>query len=461
MTGSEPSMRSWWRFSERAAAVAGLAALLAFVLIASLAPFLSHDLPIRLDGRSPLWRAMTRLDVLWLAASCAPALGWLTWKILAVLRRSERLCRRGGALAAALVAVASAVVAADKDEYHETRRYRAERDLRRELHRLDERVVVDPDPSREQLGEFLAAYLDLHGRSYVALSLSPEIEERIRAFQDGRGAADRRAHIRSVTSSNEIELTKLEAAWFPLNAHAPERPSLVRMTRPGESARHALGTDFEGRDLVAQLIWATRTALTVALATTALSALIALVAGGLAGSLGGPLDWLLSRVIETVACLPTPFMLVIVAAYLPSELRARTESLVLILALFAWPHGARLVRIEARRLRNCDFVVAARGLGASRLGVTLRHVLPNACTPLLVHSSLLAASIVVTESTLGFLGLGVNGPSWGKLLHRARFAVDLEDAWHLAVLPGAAVFAVTLTFNVLGEELRRARDPRG
>lgn len=458
-----PTARLWWELSARPQALLALTGLALFTLVAATAPLLSHDLPLLFDGEevaSPLWRAMDAGDVLWLTVVAAPLAGWLVWRLAGLVGVRAPLRGRCGLVTVALVAVALAAVAATKDSYHETRRYRAELELRRELASLDAKALAMRAPGRQELGALMAEYLDLNDRSHVALSVSPDIEERLWPIQDGRTEAARRAHIEEWARRNAREVERLEGAWFPLNAHAPGRPSWLRMTRPGEVERHALGTDFEGRDLLAQLLWASRTALTVGLLTTLAAAALALLLGGLSGGLGGPVDWFVSRVIEAVACLPMPFMLVVVAAYLPAELRARTGTLVAVLALFAWPHGARLVRAEAARLRTCEYVLAARALGASRLRILVRHILPNAATPLLVQSALLAASVIVTESTLGFLGLGVDAPSWGRLLHRARHGLDLGDAWHLAVFPGAAVFAATLAFNVLGEELRRARDPR-
>jgi peptide/nickel transport system permease protein len=221
------------------------------------------------------------------------------------------------------------------------------------------------------------------------------------------------------------------------------------------SAAHPMGTDDLGRDLLAGVVHGARTSLMVALAVTALAAVIGGAVGALAGARGGMLDDLLMRVTEFVQVLPRFFLAVVVIALCGPGL----DRLVLLLGLTSWPGIARVVRAETLSLRTREHVEAARGLGASAGRVLVRHVLPQALPPAVVMVSLTAAGVILVEAGLSFLGLGDPARvSWGYLANNAqRF---LRVAWWMAAFPGAAIAMAVLGFNLLGDALRDVLEPR-
>jgi len=202
-------------------------------------------------------------------------------------------------------------------------------------------------------------------------------------------------------------------------------------------------------------IHGTRVALTIGLVVVAIQALIGIVLGGLAGFYGGWVDILISRLIEIMLGIPTFFLLLIVAAGFPPSIYL----IMVVLGLTGWTGIARYARSEFLRARAQEFVEAARSMGASDARVMLRHILPNAMTPVLVTMSFGVASAILAESGLSFLGIGVPADlvTWGSILSTAR---QNSFAWWLAVFPGAAIFLTVTAYNLIGDGLRDALDPR-
>ncbi|MBM3985375.1 MAG: ABC transporter permease [Planctomycetes bacterium] len=237
---------------------------------------------------------------------------------------------------------------------------------------------------------------------------------------------------------------------------SPPRPVEVRAGEPARNAgsRHPLGTDGLGRDLLARLVWGGRVSLSVGLVSTVLLVLIGIVVGALAGYCGGWVDLLLSRVIEVFQCFPPFFLVLIVVAFIGPGIL----NIMLVLGLTRWPGVARLVRGEFLRLRGQDFVVAAEALGARHRRTIFRHILPNAMGPVLVAATFSVASGILTESALSFLGFGVKlpVPSWGSLLTESRS----PEHWWIQVFPGLMIFVTVVLYNLLGEAVRDALDPR-
>jgi peptide/nickel transport system permease protein len=232
------------------------------------------------------------------------------------------------------------------------------------------------------------------------------------------------------------------------------------------SGAHWLGTDAEGRDFLARLLHGGRISLSVALFTAAAAVIIGASIGLAAGWFGGAVDAIVLRLIEANLSVPKlPLMLLFAALELHrvfprnSEL-ASIASVTIVVALFGWTTAARLARASASSLRGQDFVTAARALGFSDLRILSRHVLPSAAAPLIVATSLSLGEVVLYESVLSFLGLGVQPPvpSWGAML--ARGLVDLARAPHLIVLPGLLTFMVVAAFQLVGDGIRDALDPR-
>ncbi len=237
----------------------------------------------------------------------------------------------------------------------------------------------------------------------------------------------------------------------------PANPVQVRTGEPerNEVMRHALGTDSLGRDLVARMIWGARVSLSVGLVSTLFLLLIGTVLGALAGYYGGWVDIVISRVIEVVQCFPVFFLILIVVALTE---QSGVLPIMVIIGLFRWPGVARLVRGEFIRLRGQDFVLASRGLGVPDSRTIFRHVLPNAMGPVLVAATFAVAAGILTESALSFLGFGVQAPipSWGSLIQESRSA----EHWWIQVFPGLLIFLTVVLYNLLGEGVRDALDPR-
>lgn len=224
---------------------------------------------------------------------------------------------------------------------------------------------------------------------------------------------------------------------------------------PGQDAEFPLGTDLLGRDLATGLVSGTRVSLLIGLVSSALSAIVGVLIGALSGFYRGWVDAVLGRVTELFQTVPK-FVLavVLVALFKPSVL---TE--VIAIAVVSWPATARLVRAEFLRLREREFVLAAETLGMGDAGLIFRQILPQAIAPVLVLSTLTVANAIQTEAALAFLGLGdPNVMSWGTLIGAGREQV--LDAWYICALPGAAIVVAVLAFNLLGEGLGDALDPR-
>ena len=237
--------------------------------------------------------------------------------------------------------------------------------------------------------------------------------------------------------------------------HSPTAYDLAAVLRP-PSAQHWLGTDGAGRDILARLIWGARISLTVGVISVGISLLIGVIAGALAGYFGGWVDQVISRVIEVVICFPTFFLILALLAFLSPSI----YNIMIVIGLTSWTGVARLVRAECLKLRSLDYVQAARAIGSSHSRIMLRHLLPNGLAPTLVAATFAVASAILTESALSFLGFGVQPPtpSWGQMLSESGEFIGL--AWWLALFPGAAIFLTVTAYNLVGEGMRNAIDPK-
>lgn len=236
----------------------------------------------------------------------------------------------------------------------------------------------------------------------------------------------------------------------------PSRPVQVRAGEPGRNApeRHVLGTDSVGRDMLSRMIWGGRVSLQVGLVSTLFLVVIGTIVGALAGFYGGKVDLALSRIIEIFQCFPPLFLILIIVAMIGPSLM----TIMVVLGVTRWTGVARLVRGEFLRLRDQDFVVASEALGVRRRRTIFRHILPNAIGPLLVISTFSVASGILIESTLSFLGFGVRLPipSWGSLLTESSSA----EQWWIQIFPGLMIFLTVTLYNLLGEGVADALDPR-
>ena len=223
----------------------------------------------------------------------------------------------------------------------------------------------------------------------------------------------------------------------------------------GPSARYWIGTDGNGRDLLARMIWGSRISLSVGFVAVAIYVSIGILVGTIAGYFRGWVDMALSRVIEIIICFPAFFLILAVLAFLqPSIL-----NIMIVIGITGWTTEARLVRGEFLRLADQEFVLAAKGLGVSDWRIIFRHILPNGLAPLLVAASFGVASAILIESSLSFLGFGISipVPSWGGILNEAR---ENFRYWWITLFPGLAIFTTVTAYNLVGEGVRDAIDPR-
>jgi len=251
------------------------------------------------------------------------------------------------------------------------------------------------------------------------------------------------------------------ATFAPLWADDPLRIDLTA-TLQDPSASHWLGTDALGRDLTARVLHGGRISLGIGVLTSLLSLAIGVPLGALAGFRGGWTDSAVSRLVETVACVPSLLLAIALLAMSPAMLRGVPDvvRVALVLAFAGWIPVARYMRGEFLRLKSAVMVEAARASGATDLRIMVRHLLPAALAPVLVTAAFAAASAILVEAALSFLGLGVRPPqpTWGGLLSDAREQID--QGWWLAVVPGLALYAAVLGFNLIGEGIRDLLDPR-
>ena len=222
------------------------------------------------------------------------------------------------------------------------------------------------------------------------------------------------------------------------------------------SGRNLFGTDQSGVDVFAKMVHGTTVALLVGFVSMGIAGTIGIVVGALGGYFGGWIDMLTSRITEIVMCLPTLVLILALIAILEKPTIWHTMA---ILGLTGWTGIARLTRGEFLRLKGSEFVMAARAAGAGPLRIMLRHILPNALAPVLVPITFGIASAILAESSLSFLGFGPPPPSasWGSVLNDARSNLSM---WWLVFFPGMAIFLTVLAYNLIGEGLQEATDPR-
>lgn len=251
-----------------------------------------------------------------------------------------------------------------------------------------------------------------------------------------------------------LTLAALLAPWI-----SPAQPSQIFFSelRAAPSRAHWFGTDDLGRDILTRVIYGARVSLSAGLVSVTLALVIGTTMGLVAGYARGWLDDLLMRIVDALLALPFLVLAIALAAILGPSL----QNTMIAIAVVTVPVFARITRGEVLAQREREYVQAAQALGAPDLRVVLRHLLPNISGPLIVQTSLAIATAILAESSLSFLGLGVQPPepSWGSMLNSARGY--LAEAPWMAVFPGAAIFLAVLAFNLLGDGLRDALDPRG
>jgi peptide/nickel transport system permease protein len=248
----------------------------------------------------------------------------------------------------------------------------------------------------------------------------------------------------------------LAALFAPLIApYDPAAQNLVDFRQP-PTARHWLGTDGFGRDVLSRLIHGARPSLSVGLIAVTIYELIAIVLGSLAGYYGGKVDWIIMRAVDVVMTFPSLIIIIFLVAILGPGLR----NTIVAIALLRWTEPTRLVRGQILSLREMDYVLAARSLGGKDGRIIRRHILPGVVAPLVVHATFGVATAILLEAALSFLNLGILPPaaSWGNMMTAAQELVILEQMPWLWLPPGLAIMLSVLSINFVGDGLRDALD---
>lgn len=238
--------------------------------------------------------------------------------------------------------------------------------------------------------------------------------------------------------------------------YGPLEGTLAERLQP-PSLAHLMGTDLQGRDLLTRILYGAQISLQVGVVSVLMALVMGVVIGALAGGIGGKVDAVLMRATDVLLAIPGILLAIGIVAWLD---RGMTQLMLAIAVTYA-PIFARLLRGSLLALREADYVMAARSIGATRTRLLLRHMLPNALTPLIVQATLVLATAIIDIAGLGFLGLGPpdpRTPEWGTMLTDARRF--LQQAPHLVFFPGAAIVISAIGFNLLGDGLRESLDPR-
>jgi len=240
-----------------------------------------------------------------------------------------------------------------------------------------------------------------------------------------------------------------------LSPFDPDAQDTARRLEP-PSKQHLLGLDDLGRDVLSRIIWGARVSLRVGFSVVILASLVGISLGAISGYFGGILDTLIMRLTDILLAFPGILLAIALVAVLGPNL----NNVVLALATIGWVGYARLVRGQVLKVREMEYVTAAKALGARSPRVIIRHVLPNVINPVIVMATLGLAGAILSEAALSFLGLGVQPPtpSWGSDLRDA--AAYVRQAWWTATFPGIAIMVVVLGLNLVGDALRDALDPR-
>ncbi len=244
-------------------------------------------------------------------------------------------------------------------------------------------------------------------------------------------------------------LTPALAPWDP------NRPDVKKILDP-PSRTHLLGTDQLGRDVFSRMLYGSRVSLAVGFVSVGIAAAIGIVLGSLAGYNGGMVNGFVMRLVDLMLVFPRFFLLLAVLAFLTPSI----WTIMAVIGLTGWMGVTRLVRAEFLSLKEREFVVWSQNVGATGFRVIWRHILPNALAPVLVAMTLGIPAAILTESGLSFLGIGVPPPhaTWGNILNEGKETIEI--GWWLSVYPGLAILVTVLSYNLLGEGIRDALDPR-
>ncbi len=247
----------------------------------------------------------------------------------------------------------------------------------------------------------------------------------------------------------------LMAVLAPLSPYDPDAQDVMSILQK-PSAQHWFGTDELGRDYFTRALYGGRISLSVGFLSMLLSTAIGTLIGTVSGYMGGKVDGFLMRFTDIFMSVPSMMLMVVINALFPPKV----YSMIIILGLFEWCQIARITRAETLTLKERDFVLAAKHLGASHGEIIFKHIIPNMSSSIIVAGSLAVARAILTESALSFIGLGVQLPkaSWGTMLQSAQ--MYMTDVPTLAIFPGVFIVLTVFSFNILGDALRNAMEPK-
>ena len=270
-------------------------------------------------------------------------------------------------------------------------------------------------------------------------------------------------HVKKALGENKIAAVCLvvlcviitAALMAPLSSVDPDYMDVMNKMA-GPSKEHWFGTDELGRDSFTRALYGSRVSLLVGFATMVVSVTAGTCVGAVSGYAGGKIDIILMRIVDMFQSVPSLLMIIVIFSFVPNNM----VTLVLMLALFSWTGVARIVRAQTLTLKERDFVIAAKTLGVSHVKIILKHIIPNMTTQIIVAASLSIAGAILDESALSYLGYGVALPkaSWGSMLQNAQQYILYDPL--LALIPGMFILLTVLCFNILGDALQYALDPR-
>ncbi|MFQ3574206.1 MAG: oligopeptide ABC transporter permease [Thermodesulfovibrionales bacterium] len=263
-------------------------------------------------------------------------------------------------------------------------------------------------------------------------------------------------NILAVIGLTIIILFAFIATFAPMIApYEPTRIDVNNVLAP-PSFKHLFGTDDLGRDVLSRIIWGSRASLKVGFIAVGIAIMIGIIIGSISGYYGGRVDSILMRFVDMMLAFPTFFLILAVIAIVEPSL----TTIMIVIGITGWMDVSRLVRAEFLSLKERDFVLSAKAIGMSDWRVIWRHILPNALSPVFVSATFGIAGAILIESGLSFLGLGVQPPepSWGNILTSGKDNITV--AWWLSFFPGLAILITVLSYNLVGEGLRDALDPR-
>ena len=270
-------------------------------------------------------------------------------------------------------------------------------------------------------------------------------------------------HVKKALGENKIAAVCLVilcviitgALMAPLSSVDPDYMDVMNKMA-GPSREHWFGTDELGRDSFTRALYGSRVSLLVGFATMVVSVTAGTCVGAVSGYAGGKIDIILMRIVDMFKSVPSLLMIIVIFSFVPNNM----VTLVLMLALFSWTGVARIVRAQTLTLKERDFVIAAKTLGVSHVKIILKHIIPNMTTQIIVAASLSIAGAILDESALSYLGYGVALPkaSWGSMLQNAQQYILYDPL--LALIPGMFILLTVLCFNILGDALQYALDPR-